>query len=276
MVGAGGVNALSGEGFVAGDLKAKPEPQSYCVAPRQPWLDGIKSGEGVVRQFVATTRGSGASVESQVCGDDFRGGLQLFVCAPKKSTVRFSVEDGRDEQLDVYKTPRELNLTPGSRVLMERKVQRSYGRTLEDYGILHESTLYLVLRLRGGPDPDDDEMALAVGGQMRQDVYPDERGARHWDAKGGQVVNVHLAGPAMYAAITRKVPPSTPITAKKYTAMGYPWFSLFDEKEINDIEAPEVLSLVKSITEMGDAEAPEPLDAEPFVVDIGKRRKAEA
>merc|ERR1712072_1392883 len=66
MVGAGGVNAISGEGFQPGELKA--EPQSYCTAPQQPWLDGIKSGEGIVRQFVATAKGSGASVEAQVCG----------------------------------------------------------------------------------------------------------------------------------------------------------------------------------------------------------------
>merc|ERR1719223_1251314 len=94
MIGAGSVNALSGEGFVAGDLKA--EPQSYCTSPTQPWLDGIKSGEGVVRQFVATTRGSGASVEAQICGDDFRGGLQIFVCQPKKTQVQFAVQGSVD------------------------------------------------------------------------------------------------------------------------------------------------------------------------------------
>merc|ERR1719343_137060 len=88
MVGAGGINALSGEGFTPGELKA--EPQSYCTTPQQPWLDGIKCGKGIVRQFVATTKGSGASVEAQVCGDDFRGGLQLFVCPPKRTDVHFS------------------------------------------------------------------------------------------------------------------------------------------------------------------------------------------
>lgn len=54
MVGAGGINAVSGESFLPGELKA--EPQSYMAVPKQPWLDGIKSGEGVVRQFVTTTK----------------------------------------------------------------------------------------------------------------------------------------------------------------------------------------------------------------------------
>jgi len=277
MVGAGGVNAISGEGFEPGNLKA--EPQSYCVAPRQPWLDGIKSGNGVVSQFVSTTRGSGASVEAQVCGDDFRGGLQLFVCAPKKTTVRFfpSAEAGAgsEETLDFYKTPRELGLLPGSRVIMERFVDDTGGNRLDDYGVFSESTLHLVLRLRGGPPAEEEEMALAVGGKMRQDVYPDPHGPRYWDATGGQYVNVHLAGPAMYTAITRKVPPATPVTAAEYTAMGFPWFSLFDENVINDIEAPEVLSLVKSIAQVGDAEAAEPLPTAPCVTNFGEKRKFE-
>mmetsp|Transcript_18147 Transcript_18147/g.31841 ORF Transcript_18147/g.31841 Transcript_18147/m.31841 type:complete len:466 (-) Transcript_18147:204-1601(-) len=274
MVGAGGVNALSGESFLAGDLKA--EPQSYCAAPRQPWLDGIKSGEGVVRQFVATTKGSGASVEAQVCGDDFRGGLQLFVCPPKKTRVEFAVggktlASGRMFSRLLYKTPRELGLEAGSLLDMqtlEEKYDRSSSRTLADYNIAHESTLHLVLRLRGGPDPEE-EMALAVGGQMRQDVYPDEHGPRFWDAKGGQMVNIHMAGPAMYSAITGKIPPATPITAAEYTAHGFPWFSLYDEVDIFDIHAPEVLALVRSVAELGDAEAPEDLPKKPVVVTVG-------
>ena len=65
--GAGAVNAVSGERFVPGRLEAAADDaQAYCVRPQQPWLDGIKSGAGTVRQFVATHAGSGGSVEAQV------------------------------------------------------------------------------------------------------------------------------------------------------------------------------------------------------------------
>merc|ERR1719203_2526214 len=289
MVGAGGVNALSGEGFVAGDLQA--QPQSYCTTPQQPWLDGIKSGEGVVRQFVATTKGSGASVEAQVCGDDFRGGLQLFICPPKRTDVHFStgaipdvhfarggVPDGTvasgasaDARELLYRSPHELGLPVGSLLEMRRlervtSLKIGGGRTLADYNIQMESTLHLVLRLRGGPP--DEEMALAVGGQMRQDVYPDKKGPRAWDAKGGQMVNVHLASPAMYTAITGRLPPPTPVSAAEYTNSGFPWFSLFNEDTINDIEAPEVLAVVKSIADLGDAKAADLLPCPPNIVTL--------
>jgi hypothetical protein len=50
QVGVGGVNAVSGEAW---DERLRADPQNYLVCPEQPWLDGINTGDGRVRQFVA-------------------------------------------------------------------------------------------------------------------------------------------------------------------------------------------------------------------------------
>ncbi|MES9525567.1 hypothetical protein ABWI14_34210, partial [Streptomyces capoamus] len=74
QVGVGKVCAVSGEPW-RGRLSRRP--QNYVVLPRQPWLDGINSGRGTVRQFVAVPLGLGATVEGQVTGEEVWGGVQL-------------------------------------------------------------------------------------------------------------------------------------------------------------------------------------------------------
>jgi hypothetical protein len=78
-VGVGGVNALTGADWTD-ELTA--DPQNYLVSPSQPWLDGIHTGEGTVRQFVAATLGLGDTVEEQLTGVATVGGIQIQVLEP--------------------------------------------------------------------------------------------------------------------------------------------------------------------------------------------------
>ncbi|MEU3607082.1 hypothetical protein AB0E83_16790, partial [Streptomyces sp. NPDC035033] len=82
QVGVGKVCAVSGKKWTG---RLSRRPQNYVVLPRQPWLDGINSGKGTVRQFVAVPLGMGATVEGQVTGEETVGGIQLqaFPLAPK-------------------------------------------------------------------------------------------------------------------------------------------------------------------------------------------------
>lgn len=80
QVAAGGINALSGEDFKP---KLKHKPQNYLVCPDQPWLDGVITGKGVIRQFVATPLGQGHSLEGQLTGHENTGGLQIVAFEPK-------------------------------------------------------------------------------------------------------------------------------------------------------------------------------------------------
>ena len=88
----GGINAISGESLNGG-LNA--EPQDYIVCPPQPWLDGINTGRGSIRQFVAMPLGRGYTVEAALSGSEKIGGIQITVFEPKagrfpdKPPVRF-------------------------------------------------------------------------------------------------------------------------------------------------------------------------------------------
>ena len=78
-IGVGNINAISGEVW---DEKLHDDPQDYIVCPEQPWLDGINVGEGLIRQFVATPLGLGATIEAQVTGEEKSSGIQILVYEP--------------------------------------------------------------------------------------------------------------------------------------------------------------------------------------------------
>ena len=80
QVGVGAVNALTGGPW---DDGLSAEPQSYLVTPHQPWLDGIVTGDGSVRQFVAVPLGARETVEEQLASGLATGGLRLRVFDPR-------------------------------------------------------------------------------------------------------------------------------------------------------------------------------------------------
>jgi hypothetical protein len=79
-VAVGGINAISG---APDSAVLCATPQDYIVCPYQPWLDGINTGNGSVRQFVAMPLGLGYTVEASLTGQERYGGIQLRVFEPK-------------------------------------------------------------------------------------------------------------------------------------------------------------------------------------------------
>ena len=76
VVGADGVNVITGQPW---DAPLAGAPQNYVVVPDQPWLDGIRTRIGLVRQFVAMPLGRGFTLAEQVGQRSAHNGIQLRV-----------------------------------------------------------------------------------------------------------------------------------------------------------------------------------------------------
>jgi Trypsin-like peptidase domain len=184
-VGAGGVNAVSGEPW---DRTLRAAPQDYLVCPPQPWLDGINSGSGTVRQFVAVPLGRGQTVEGQVTGEERVGGLQILVFEPRPG--RFPDQPPPAEEL-------------------------AGEAALEATGL-------------EGPGAGAAPLGLGAGGQMRQKIYPDPFGVDTWQEEPAAAFHVHLVRASDWPALTGEEAPPTAIGPELAAALGLPWFELDD------------------------------------------------
>lgn len=185
QIGVGKVCAVSGLPWIdhlVGD------PQNYVALPQQPWLDGINSGDGFIRQFVAVPLGSGATVEGRVTGEETHGGVQFRAVALT------------EQALAAWHAAQAL--------------QVMCCEHLADGGPL--------------PAPSGSSMGLGAGGRMRQEVYADDRPLADYDEDGARRVFVHLCSAAHWTAITGEVPPPTPVDRDAYVDAGLPWFDYYD------------------------------------------------
>lgn len=222
QVGVGKVCAVSGEPW--SDRLAR-DPQNYVVVPRQPWLDGINSGKGTVRQFVAVPLGLGATVEGQVTGEETWGGVQL---------QSFAL---RPEPLAAWRREQEATRTRGA---------AGYGAP----GAPPFAPM-AVAAPAGGP-PQAASMGLGVGGSMRQEVHRDERPAADWCREPAGRVFVHLVTPPQWRAITGEAPPPSPADRAAYTRAGLPWFDHWD-RDAEDLAPTDVLGAVAPVGDwLGD------------------------
>lgn len=222
-VGVGKVCAVSGERWSEG-LRAAP--QNYVVVGPQPWLDGIASGTGTIRQFVAMPLGLGYTVEGQVTGEEKHGGVQLQAYPAK----------------------------PGRIPRWEDELARACDYDDECCDSVAELDACAAPAMRGAGG----QMGLGAGGRMDQKIYPDPYGLETWDLGGGARVFVHLVNSELWRDITGEAPPPTPVTARSYAQAGLPWFDLYDEAAAT-IAPTSTLAGVKSVKQIDQTKSTLPL-----------------
>ncbi|KAH8818838.1 hypothetical protein DL96DRAFT_1427993, partial [Flagelloscypha sp. PMI_526] len=99
----GGINAITGG---KQNEEAPMGVQDYVVGGTQPWIDGIATEPGVVRQFVAMKLGHGYTIEEQL-SNTTNGGIQIDVFPTLSGSVTFH---HGSSQLALDKSPSDLNI----------------------------------------------------------------------------------------------------------------------------------------------------------------------
>lgn len=123
---AGGINVVSGEPYdetLATQLRRSTlseegkDMQDYVVVPDQPWLDGVATAPGVVKQFVAMQAGTGYSLEAQVTGTDQVAGL-AFEITPYERPTSGPCPAGSFPIYIMTLTGKKINITVENRFTM--------------------------------------------------------------------------------------------------------------------------------------------------------------
>lgn len=172
----GGVNGITGDGTMSDmatllrRLNSVTSHQDYLVIPDQPWLDGIATSPGIVKQFVATSMTAprkaraaprdmsknrqqqnadvdpaasddqpiGGTIEWQVTGQDAVGGLQLQLI-PEFDTDIISASS----QADVYQAGPDSKLTSYSGTKWNDAEFYDVLKTPKELGLNNKSIIHV-------------------------------------------------------------------------------------------------------------------------------------
>ena len=214
----GKVSAVTGEVYMDG-LQAG----DYLTVPPQPWLDGYYAKKGTIKQFVAAPLGGGFTAEEQITGKDEFGGIQLEVFPMK-------VDDFNKK----FPERVEYALNSGS---VKRSTRGITGQSAGSFKRLNISNSI-------------QDMGLAAGGSMKQEIYKDPHELNSWDTEHGERLFIHLVNSMVWRQITGEEPPSSPRTAAEYTNYGLSWFDYYSEAPA--LEGSKKLDELQTMKEVGE------------------------
>lgn len=224
-IGAGGINAVTGEAFAPGLHDA---PQDYAALPRQPWLDGFCVAKGVVRQFVAMPLGQGFTAEEQLTGEAKEGGVQVGV-VPLGDGARFRAgQQGFPQGFAA--------LLPA--LLPAPVLPPPPPMDMMAFGI--PPPCAAPAPAMGGA------MGLGAGGRMKQEIYRDTYALADYALDLGEACFVHVLNSQVWRACTGEAPPQPPVTAVQYRQYNLPWFDYYRD-DAEAVPGSGLLARLKSV-----------------------------
>ena len=146
----------------------------------------------------------------------------------------------------------DFELITGYTVKPMMATRSAVSRALDDaYGVTDLVEVEETVKDISAQDFGCLDFGLAAGGIMKQTIVEDSHGIETWDIEAATAVHVHLVDVRTWCRITGEKPPETPVDAKLYTQMGYPWFDLYEE-HLADRRPSEILKNVLSVSQMDD------------------------
>mgnify|MGYP006283661449 CR=1 FL=1 len=213
-VGTGKICCVTGEPW---NPELSKDPQNYLALPEQPWLDGYVVARGTIRQFVAVPLGKGATVESQLTGQEEWNGmqLQLFPVRPDIH-IRKTMAPTVGEELRALAHPHRPRMMACASDLVLNAPSQEYG--------------------------------LGAGGRMKQEIYRDYRKLGFYDPEVSSRCFVHFLNADNWKAATGRSMPPSPVRHEDYVRAGLPWFGHYSPHPA--VEAQERLAGLRSAEEI--------------------------